>query len=323
MKKISIGLVVIFLLLIVFHQDALPEEKKENSPFSQVYNKNNPQNILQEFIPTVVYITTKTVDERNGDGSGFIVDNSGIIITCFHVVETAKEINVILKDGRKYPVVSIINYDPDADICFLKIGAINIPRVSLGDSDNIKAGQEIYCIGVPTGKGYALSKGVILGQKDFNNFRWVIFTASIVPGFSGGPLFNFQGQVIGLVSRGEEKFQYGNVALAINEIKDFVRISPEFSLKEFTQIICPAAYYYKLGKESELKGDFDEAIFRYDKAIKINPNFGQPYFRMAFINSIKKKYEKAWEYLHAAESAQFKVPSEFYDTLKRFSGREK
>lgn len=102
-----------------------------------------------------------------------------------------------------------------------------------------------------------------------------------------------------------------------------MRNSSDLSLKEFTQIICPAIYYYKLGNELELSGDFDKALSRYDKAIEINPNFGQSYFRIAVINATKKKYEKAWEYLHAAELVKFKVPSKFYDTLRELSGKDR
>ncbi len=138
-----------------------------------------------------------------GLGSGFIVDNSGIIVTNSHVIEGADEITVILHNQNKYKA-TLLGRDPKADLAVLKIdsGKENLKAVKWGDSDTIRVGDWSIAIGNPLGLGGTVTAGIISAiSRDIGNGPYVKFLqtdASINRGNSGGPLFNINGEVIGI-----------------------------------------------------------------------------------------------------------------------------
>lgn len=136
-------------------------------------------------------------------GSGFIIDESGVVITNNHVIEEADEITVRLKDDEEYEA-EVIGRDPLSDIALLRIKPINgekFPFVKLGDSDNDRIGDWVMAIGNPFGFGGSVSAGIIsargrvLNQQDV---EYIQTDAPINRGNSGGPLFNMDGDVIGV-----------------------------------------------------------------------------------------------------------------------------
>ncbi len=148
--------------------------------------------------------------DRHGIGSGFIVRSDGYIVTNNHVVENARQLQVILRDGAKKYDARVVGTSPDDDIAVLKVDAQNLPALSWGDSSALKVGQLAIAIGSPLGQQNSVTKGVISalhrsisvpdpGTGQVENILNAIQTdAQINPGNSGGPLLNSAGQVIGV-----------------------------------------------------------------------------------------------------------------------------
>jgi serine protease Do len=139
-----------------------------------------------------------------GAGSGFIIDPSGIIVTNNHVVDHADKIVVSLTDGRQLPA-SVLGRDELTDVAVIKVHTTeSLPSVSWGDSRRAEVGDWILAAGNPFGLGGSVSVGIIsaegrdLGSGPFDNFLQL--DAPINPGNSGGPVFNMEGQVIGVSS---------------------------------------------------------------------------------------------------------------------------
>jgi serine protease Do len=148
--------------------------------------------------------------EQHGIGSGFIVRSDGYIVTNNHVVENARQLQVILRDGAKKYDARVIGTSPDDDIAVLKVDAQNLPALSWGDSSALRVGQLAIAIGSPLGQQNSVTKGVIsalhrsisvpdpVSGVTENILNAIQTDAQINPGNSGGPLLNSAGQVIGV-----------------------------------------------------------------------------------------------------------------------------
>jgi serine protease Do len=141
-------------------------------------------------------------ERMSGAGSGFIVDPSGVIVTNNHVVGRASTIVVQLSDGRQFPA-RVAGHDELTDLAVLRIdGVSDLPYVSWGDSRLVEAGDWILAAGNPFGLGGSVTAGIVsargrdLGAGPFDNFLQL--DAPINPGNSGGPVFNMDGQVVGV-----------------------------------------------------------------------------------------------------------------------------
>ncbi len=165
---------------------------------------------------SVVNITTKTVlmnnlfltmNERSGQGSGSVLDQKGHILTNFHVVDGARNVQVTLFDGKSYEA-RLVGADPMTDVAVLKVDAPaeSLHPVRLGSSSGLRVGQRVYAIGNPFGFERTLSTGIISSlnralplkgsQRRFKSY--IQIDASINPGNSGGPLLNSRGGLIGM-----------------------------------------------------------------------------------------------------------------------------
>jgi serine protease Do len=166
--------------------------------------------------PAVVAINTEVVAydffsrpyTEQGAGSGWIIDESGIIVTNNHVVEGAKTVSVTTWDGTTYDAdVNKIATDSVNDIAIIKIDAQNLPTVKIGDSTKMRVGDWVIAIGNALGQGIRASEGIISltdvslqvdqGQSLYDLIET---TAAINPGNSGGPLVNLAGEVIGITN---------------------------------------------------------------------------------------------------------------------------
>ena len=138
-----------------------------------------------------------------GLGSGFIIDDSGIVVTNNHVIEAADEIKIILNDSSEY-TADLLGRDPKADLAVLKFNANGkkLKSVEWGNSDTARIGDPVIAIGNPLGIGNSVTSGIISAiSRDIGFGPYVKFIqtdASINKGNSGGPLFNGQGKVIGI-----------------------------------------------------------------------------------------------------------------------------
>jgi serine protease Do len=137
-------------------------------------------------------------------GSGFIISNDGYVLTNYHVVEDADEVVVRLSDRRELEA-KVIGSDELSDVALLKVAADNLPTVKIGNSKDLKVGQWILAIGSPFGFDHSATAGIIsaLGRSlpNGNYVPYIQTDAAINPGNSGGPLFNLDGEVIGVNSQ--------------------------------------------------------------------------------------------------------------------------
>lgn len=142
--------------------------------------------------------------ESSSLGSGFIVSDDGYVLTNNHVISGADVITVRLNDRREYKA-ELIGTDQRTDLALLKIDAKNLPTVKMGDSEKMKAGQWVLAIGSPFGFDYTVTAGIIsaLGRNlpSDNYVPFIQTDVAINPGNSGGPLFNLDGEVIGINSQ--------------------------------------------------------------------------------------------------------------------------
>ncbi len=164
-----------------------------------------------------------------GSGSGFIIDTNGNVVTNFHVIANAKQVEVILRDGRVFNA-TVVGGDKATDIALLKIEGTNLPAVKLGDSEKLKVGQMALAIGnaldlpgAPTvSTGVISALGRPLPWADFI-FEGLIQTdAAINPGNSGGPLADLDGNVVGINTAMIPYAQGLGFSIPINTVKSVV-----------------------------------------------------------------------------------------------------
>ncbi len=142
--------------------------------------------------------------ESRSLGSGFIISSDGYILTNSHVVAAADDITVKLNDKREF-TAEVIGVDPRTDVAVIKIDSDNLPAVSIGDPEKLRVGDWVLAIGSPFGfestvtSGIVSAKGRSLPQENYVPF--IQTDVAINPGNSGGPLFNLDGEVVGINSQ--------------------------------------------------------------------------------------------------------------------------
>lgn len=139
-----------------------------------------------------------------GEGSGFIVSSDGYIMTNAHVVADADEVTVKTTDRREY-TAKVVGYDEATDVAVLKIDAKNLPTVKLGDPSKLRPGEWVIAIGSPFGFENSVTAGIVSATSRSmpgSNYAPFIQTdVAVNPGNSGGPLFNLNGEVVGINSQ--------------------------------------------------------------------------------------------------------------------------
>ncbi|WP_167332104.1 MULTISPECIES: DegQ family serine endoprotease [Pseudomonas] len=142
--------------------------------------------------------------EAQSLGSGFIISDDGYVLTNNHVVADADEIIVRLSD-RSELQAKLVGTDPRTDVALLKVEGKNLPTVKLGDSSKLKVGEWVLAIGSPFGFDHSVTKGIVSAKgRTLPNDTYVPFIqtdVAINPGNSGGPLFNMNGEVVGINSQ--------------------------------------------------------------------------------------------------------------------------
>src|SRR5215213_1444107 len=173
---------------------------------TQATTKLEASSIYEKAAPSVVFITCVDAKGQVSSGSGVILRADGIIATNFHVISDAVAAKVQLSNSDIYDDVSVLDTDERKDIAILKIKAVNLPVLSVANSDNVKIGATVYAIGSPRGLTGSLSSGIISSLRpaselssELTGFRIIQFTAPISSGSSGGALLDDTGKLLGLV----------------------------------------------------------------------------------------------------------------------------
>jgi S1-C subfamily serine protease len=179
--------------------ESLDAEEQNNI---SVYRKN---------IGSVVNITSRVMTfdffyglvPQEGQGSGFVIDKEGHILTNYHVIADARQVEVTLHDRKKYKA-TIVGTDKSHDLAIVQIKAPNLQPMTLGDSTNLQVGQKVYAIGNPFGLAGTLTIGIVSSIRQVQEPDGLVIDeaiqtdAAINPGNSGGPLLNWHGEVIGI-----------------------------------------------------------------------------------------------------------------------------
>ena len=162
-----------------------------------------PDDPLQQFFRGMPIDPHRNLPMR-GEGSGFIVGADGVILTNAHVVAGADRVIVKLKDRREFEA-KVLGQDEVSDVAVIKIDAQDLPTVRLAGSGNVKVGQWVVAIGAPFGFDNSVTAGIVsaLGRNlpDDSYVPFIQTDVAINPGNSGGPLFNLDGEVIGINSQ--------------------------------------------------------------------------------------------------------------------------
>jgi S1-C subfamily serine protease len=181
------------------NENSLDAEEQNNI---EVYRKN---------IASVVNVKSRAVTfdffyglvPEEGQGSGFIIDKAGHVLTNYHVIAEARQVEVVLHNRKSYKA-TIVGTDRSHDLAVLQIKAPDLQPMTLGDSTHLQVGQKVYAIGNPFGLAGTLTRGIVssirsVQEPDGTAIDEAIQTdAAINPGNSGGPLLNLHGEVIGI-----------------------------------------------------------------------------------------------------------------------------
>jgi S1-C subfamily serine protease len=178
-----------------------PLDSEEQNNIS-VYRKN---------IPSVVNVTSRAMTfdffyglvPQEGQGSGFVIDKDGHILTNYHVIADARQVEVTLHNRKKFKA-TVVGTDPPHDLAVIQIKAPDLVPAVLGDSRNLQVGQKVYAIGNPFGLAGTMTRGIVSSIRPVREPNGAMIDeaiqtdAAINPGNSGGPLMNWHGEVIGI-----------------------------------------------------------------------------------------------------------------------------
>ncbi|MBV8207886.1 MAG: trypsin-like peptidase domain-containing protein [Acidobacteria bacterium] len=166
--------------------------------------------VYRRVVPSVVNVTSRTVQydffygvvPAEGQGSGFIIDKEGHILTNYHVIANAQRLEVTLHDRKRYGA-RVVGFDRSHDLAVIQIPEHDLAPVTLGDSSHLQVGMNVFAIGNPFGLNGTMTRGIISSIRsvrtqtgDIDNA--IQTDAAINPGNSGGPLLNSRGDVIGI-----------------------------------------------------------------------------------------------------------------------------
>ncbi|MGA7925143.1 MAG: trypsin-like peptidase domain-containing protein [Candidatus Sulfotelmatobacter sp.] len=179
--------------------EGLDSEEQNNI---SVYRKN---------IPSVVNVTSRVMTfdffyglvPQDGQGSGFVIDKDGHILTNYHVIADARQVEVTLHNRKKYKA-TVVGTDQAHDLAVIQIKAPDLVPAVLGDSRNLQVGQKVYAIGNPFGLAGTMTRGIVSSIRPVREPNGATIgdaiqtDAAINPGNSGGPLMNWHGEVIGI-----------------------------------------------------------------------------------------------------------------------------
>src|SRR6266568_8612863 len=184
-------------------------EAASNEPLDA--DEQNNISVYRKNIGSVVNVTSKAVAfdffyglvPQEGQGSGFVIDKEGHVLTNYHVIADARQVEVTMHNRKKYKA-TVVGTDPPHDLAVIQIKATDLVPAVLGDSRNLQVGQKVYAIGNPFGLAGTMTRGIVSSIRPVQEPSGATIDeaiqtdAAINPGNSGGPLMNWHGEVIGI-----------------------------------------------------------------------------------------------------------------------------
>lgn len=245
--------------------------------------------LVRQVDPCVVTITLDTQSE----GSGFVIDGKGLIVTNYHVIEGAKQAKVIFADKQSFDVDGFLAIAPGKDLALLqfKPGAKQLPALRLADNLPAK-GERVFAFGAPMGLSGSVSEGIIaairqgedvrqtlqkLAKRDIYkeilgydlDVQWIQTTAPISPGNSGGPLVNGRGEVVGINSWTHAVGQNLNFSLCAAHIKQLMTTAGT-NLQPLSSLPAP-----RPGRAQSKKGDAQKTLALWKQLNQLKNDLNQ------------------------------------------------
>jgi tetratricopeptide (TPR) repeat protein len=284
---------------------------------------NNPQIVVKDFTQDRVV----SIETRSGQGSGVIIKHVGntyTILTAAHVVNDLRNapLTIIAPDRQQYPIdPSDVKIAPNSlDLAIITFQSDrNYTVAELGDSLTLSRGQRIFVAGFQA-KSLRFYPGTVVAishQAQNNGYGIAIGNANILPGMSGGGLFNEAGKLVGIDGKSvgttatpvsphrEHVKPVSGLAIPINT---FTQIASQLNVEIEPKPPVPASSsptaddFFITAQEKSQKGDYPGAIADYNRALVINPKFEEIYFRRGIARSLTKDWQGAEaDYTHAIE----------------------
>lgn len=211
-------------------QKLLKEEQVEKPSFTPLAIKRNNESSLVKTISEAQNATV-TLKNKDGHGSGIVIDNEGYILTNFHVVANQEQnTTVILKGGEEIPC-TVVRVNEYADLALLKVNKKFNSSFKLPTAAEYSAGMDVFAIGTPNSieLGQTLSKGIISGIRNNKDSEWIQTDVSVNPGNSGGALIDRDGRLLGVVNSKVTGFGIEGIAFCIPayKVSQFLSLSLE------------------------------------------------------------------------------------------------
>ncbi len=215
-------------------------KKNKSSNMTRGLMGDRSSEIYKNYSPSIALVASRQ-GKKWYDGTGSLIDKCGIILTNWHVVEKAEEIQIVFKpksgvplDKSPYYKGRVLSVNKGLDLALVQIfnPPKNLKVIPLGSSKFANVGSKVHAIGHPNGLYWSYTQGYISQVR--KNFKWkyekTVHTADVIqtqtpinPGNSGGPLFDDNGKIIGVNSFGDEKGQNLNFAIAIDQIQKIIK----------------------------------------------------------------------------------------------------
>lgn len=238
-------------------------------------------------------------------GSGIVINDSGLIVTNFHVFSECENI-MVYHNNVKIGTADIIDADMEQDILVLKIDNLDLKGIQIGNSNNVNVGEKVYAIGSPMGYENTISEGIISGIRSVNNDESMLIqvTASISEGSSGGAIVNSEGELIGISTSQIKNGQNLNFAIPVNSVIDYKNSI------SYNKIDLEGNKTFIKGYNAYKSNKFEDAIYYYTGYLKLfdtgiaHFNRGLAYLElekfkeaiMDFSNAINNDYSKGKVY---------------------------
>jgi hypothetical protein len=214
--------------------------------FSSLQGQTSEQ-IVERVSPSVAVIL---VGNGAGDvskiGSGVFVRSDGILLTAYHLVKDAKEVQIRLKSGDVFDKVEMLGIDERRDVAALKIQATNLPVLPLVSADELKEGEAVYVVSHPKGLTWSSSNGVLSAVRLADDvpgagqgFRLIQFSAPVSNGSSGGVLVDSQGRAVGLIVAQLTEGQNLNFAIPINNVTGLANMTVSMAFNNGSSLTIP------------------------------------------------------------------------------------
>lgn len=193
--------------------------------------------IAERALPATVAVQS----DNSTIGAGTLIDASGAVLTCYHVISGAAKMSVKCSNGGVFRVRGLSGYSRNTDVAVLRIAGKGLPYLRLGDSAQLRPGDRVLAVGNPQGLENSVSEGIVSAVRTVGEFpeqlrrelmedgrdeadTLIQFTAPISPGSSGGPLLNGSGEVVGIVAMGVRAADNVYFAIPTSEVKRYIAL---------------------------------------------------------------------------------------------------